>query len=111
METKTKTNQVSTRGKRYSTIEKVKILTFVDKHNAAYGRGGAAAASRKFDISQLTIGNWLRAAGSPSPSRKKSNIDVDQALKRLGELHKLMAKHESELDKLRKEYAELKMEI
>jgi len=102
---------ISTRGKRYSSIEKVKILTFVDKHNAAYGRGGAAAASRKFNVSQLTIGNWLRDAGSPSPRRKKSNVNVDKALSRLGELHKLMAKHESELDKLRKEYAELKMEL
>jgi len=104
-------NNVSTRGKRYSSSEKIKILTFVDKHNAAYGRGGAAAASRKFNVSQLTIGNWLRDAGSPSPKRKKSNLDVDKALVRLGELHKLMAKHESELDKIRKEYAELKMEL
>ena len=106
-----KEQNISTRGKRYSANEKVKILTFVDKHNAAYGRGGAAAASRKLEVSQLTIGNWLRDAGSPSPRRKKSNINVDKALSRLGELHKLMAKHESELDKLRKEYAELKMEL
>ncbi len=106
-----KDNKASTRGKRYNTAERVKILTFVDKHNAKNGRGGAAAASRKFDVSQLTIGNWLRAAGSPSPKRKKSNVDVDQALKRLGELHKLMAKVESELDSLRKEYAELKMAL
>lgn len=106
-----KTKKVSTRGKRYSTTEKVKILTFVDKHNASYGRGGAAAASRQFNVSQLTIGNWLREAGSPSPRRKKSNVNVDKTLKRLGELHKLMAKHDEELDKLRKEYAELKMEL
>ncbi len=101
----------SARGKRYSSTERAKILTFVDKHNATNGRGGAAAASRKFDVSQLTIGNWLKAAGSPSPKRKKHNIDVDKALQRLGELHKLMASLESELDKLRKEYAELKMAL
>lgn len=101
----------STRGKRYNTAERIKILTFVDKHNAKNGRGGAAAASRKFDVSQLTIGNWLRAAGSPSPKRKKSDVDVDEALLRLGELHKLMASAETELDALRKEYAELKMAL
>ncbi len=101
----------STRGKRYSTADRVKILTFVDKHNATNGRGGAAAASRNFDVSQLTIGSWLRAAGSPSPKRKKSNVDVDKTLKRLGELHKLMANVEQELDTLKKEYAELKMSL
>lgn len=103
--------QESARGKRYNSTERVKILTFVDKYNATNGRGGAAAASRKYDVSQLTIGNWLKAAGSPSPKRKKSNVDIDKALNRLGELHKLMAGLEGELDKLRKEYAELKMAI
>ncbi len=101
--------QQTSRGKRYSSIERVKILTYVDKYNAENGRGGAAAASRKYDVSQLTIGNWLRTAGSPSPKRKKSNVDIDKALSRLSELHKLMAKTEEELDKQRKEYAELKM--
>jgi hypothetical protein len=103
--------QESGRGKRYSSAERVKILTFVDKHNATNGRGGAAAASRKYDVSQLTIGNWLKAVGSPSPKRKKSNVDIDKALNRLSELHKLMAKTEEELDKQRKEYASLKMAL
>ena len=103
--------QESARGKRYSSAERVKILTFVDKYNAKNGRGGAAAASRKHDVSQLTIGNWLRAAGSPSPKRKKSNVDIDKTLKRLSELHKLMAKTEEQLDSQRKEYAGLKMAL
>lgn len=99
----------TSRGKRYSSTERVKILTYVDKYNAENGRGGAAAASRKYDVSQLTIGNWLRMAGSPSPKRKKSNVDIDKVLHRLSELHKLMAETEEELDKQRKEYAELKI--
>lgn len=103
--------QQTSRGKRYSMAERVEILSYVDNYNAKNGRGGAADASRKFDVSQLTIGNWLRAAGSPSPKRKKSNVDIDKALKRLGELHKLMAKTEEELDKQRKEYAELKITL
>ncbi len=104
-----KKTQDTGRGKRYSAVERVKILTFVDKYNATNGRGGAAAASRKYDVSQLTIGNWLKTAGSPSPKRKKSNIDIDKTLKRISELHKLMAKTEAQLDKQRREYAELKM--
>ena len=99
------------RGKRYSTKEKAEILTFVDKHNAENGRGGAAEASRKFQVSQLTIGNWLKEAGSPSPRRKKGNADISLVLKRLGEIHKKMAKVEEELDGLRKEYAALKGQL
>ena len=99
------------RGKRYSNTEKAEILTFVDKHNAKKGRGGAAAASRKYQVSQLTIGNWLREAGSPSPSRKTKTGDISKTLKRLGDIHKKMAKVEEELSALRKEYATLKGQL
>ncbi|MEO1858186.1 MAG: hypothetical protein ABGY95_12595 [Rubritalea sp.] len=99
------------RGKRYSNTEKAEILTFVDKHNAERGRGGAAAASRKYKVSQLTIGNWLKEAGSPSPSRKTKTGDISKVLKRLGDIHKKMAKVEEELSTLRKEYAFLKAQL
>ncbi len=111
MARKTTKNTSSTRGKRYTTKQKADILSFVDKHNALNGRGGAAEASRKFDVSQLTIGNWQKEAGSPSPKRKKNTGDINKAIKRLGELHKEMAAKETELDKLRKEYAKLKSSI
>lgn len=99
------------RGKRYSTKEKAEILTFVDRHNAENGRGGAAAAARTYNVSQLTIGNWLKDAGSPSPRRKKTDADISKVLKKLGDIHKAMAKQEEELDKLRKEYASLKAKL
>ena len=105
------TQKTAGRGKRYTRAERVKILTYVDKYNATNGRGGAAAASRKFIVSQLTIGNWLKLAGLPSPKRKKSNVDIDKALIRLGEIHKQMSSTEAELNMLRKEYAELKASI
>ncbi len=98
----------SARGKRYSSTERVNILSFVEQYNAKNGRGGAAAASRKYGISQLTIGNWLKAAGAPSPKRKKSSVDINKTLARLGQLHKAMDKAETELNELRKEYAVLK---
>lgn len=107
---KTKQQNVS-RGKRYSTKEKAEILTFVDQYNAENGRGGAAAASRQFNVSQLTIGNWLKDAGSPSPRRKRSDADISKVLVRLGEIHKTTAKQEEALDKLRKEYAALKSKL
>lgn len=107
---KTEQQNIS-RGKRYSTKEKAEILTFVDQYNAENGRGGAAAASRKFSVSQLTIGNWLKDAGSPSPRRKRSDADISNVLTRLGEIHKTMASQEEDLDKLRKEYAGLKSQL
>ena len=101
----------STRGKRYSSSERMKILSFVEKYNATNGRGGAAEASRKYGISQLTIGNWLKAAGAPSPKRKKSNVDISKTLSRIGEVYKEMDKVEKELNELRREYAELRASL
>ena len=101
-------NNKSTRGKRYSSAEKIKILSFVESYNVANGRGGAAEASRKYDISQLTIGNWLKSVGAPSPKRKKSNVDIDKTLARIGQLHKAMVRAEAELNELSREYAALK---
>ncbi len=97
--------------KRYTTAQKAEILTFVDQHNAEKGRGGAAAASRKFNTSQITIGKWLKEAGSPSLSRKTKSNDITEVLKRLGDVHKKMAKVEGELHALRKEYAILKDQL
>jgi len=99
------------RGKRYSSTEKAEILTFVDTHNAENGRGGAAAASRKFSVSQLTVGNWIKQAGSPAPGRKTESADISKVLKRIGDVHRKMSKVESELDELRKEYASLKGQL
>ncbi|WP_018970315.1 hypothetical protein [Rubritalea marina] len=101
-----------TRGKRYTSAEKAEILTFVDQHNAENkGRGGAAAASRKFKVSQLTISNWLRDTGGKGATSKIKNADISSVLKKLGEVHKKMAKVEDELTALRKEYASLKGQL
>ena len=108
---KVKAPTAQSRGKRYSNTEKAEILTFVDKHNAEKGRGGAAAASREYKVSQLTIGNWLKEAGSPSPRRKTKTGDISKVLKRLGDIHKKMAAVEEELGTLRKEYAALKGQL
>ena len=52
----------SKKGKRYSDAEKQKIIDFVNNYNAANGRGGAANASKKFGVSQLTVGSWMKKA-------------------------------------------------
>ena len=99
-----------TRGTRYTAKQKAAILLFVDKHNAKNGRGGAAAASRKHGITQLTISKWMKETGSPAPKRKATS-DFNKTISRLTEVHKEMATLQEKLDKLRKEYAELKGNI
>ena len=104
---KTKSTPPSTRGKRYSSKQRAAILVFVDKHNAKNGRGGAAAAARKFAITQLTISKWMKETGAPAPTRKNST-DFNKTINRIAEVHKEMASFQDKLDKLRKEYVELK---
>jgi len=102
-----KAPKASARGTRYSTKEKSNILLFVDKFNAKNGRGGAAEAARKFNITQLTISKWMKETGSPTPKRK-STVDFDKTVTKLTKIHAEMASLQTKLDDLRKEYVELK---
>ena len=61
----------TSKGKRYSAEEKQAIVDFVTKMNAEKGRGGQAAASKEFGVSQLTIAGWLKASGAAPAKAKK----------------------------------------
>ena len=104
------TAKASARGTRYTAKQKANILLFVDKHNAKNGRGGAAAAARKFGITQLTISKWMKETGSPAPTRKTA-ADFDKTIKRLTDIHKEMATLQEKLDGLRREYVDLKSQL
>jgi len=110
----------SGRGKRYTPAAKAKVLNYVDSVNAKKGRGGAAAASRKFGISQITIGQWVKKSGAPA-SAKKSTAKASTKgaakstgkgfaakLRRLADVHEAIGKKEAELQALQQEYAKLK---
>ena len=112
------------RGKRYTTKQKANVLEFVNAHNAEKGRGGAAAASRKFKISQITIGQWVKKFGGEAPSssapkkagepgRKpaKAAKGFGAKLRRLADVHDAIAKMESDLVSLKSEYAKLKKSL
>ncbi len=113
------------RGKRYTPAQKAKILAYVNEVNSKKGRGGAAAASRKFGISQITIGQWIKKSGMPAITKKKTTAKrgpkpgakrgansggagFAAKLRRLADVHDLIAKKKSELASLEKEYAKLK---
>ncbi|MCP5538073.1 MAG: hypothetical protein H7A51_17800 [Akkermansiaceae bacterium] len=103
----------STRGNRYSPQQKAEVLAYVDTFNANKGRGGAAAASRKFKVSQITIGQWLKRAGEPAPSAvgkqaALSPADFARKLERLAAVHEGIVRKEAELEALKSEYAAIK---
>ena len=50
-----------TKAIRYTDAKKRQVLDFVDKTNAKKGRGGIAAAEKKYNISRLTIYRWKNA--------------------------------------------------
>ena len=120
------TDKAKSTGKRYSQTERNKILGHVKGVNEARGRGGVAAAVRKFGVSALTINKWLQAAEPGAPSKRpgrppgrpagrpagrpKSNTASNTAktLKRLAHLDGQITKHETELISLRKEFKKLK---
>lgn len=70
----------SKKGKRYTDEEKQVIIDFVNEYNAANGRGGAANASKKFGVSQLTVGAWLKG-GAKKKGRKAAKKTVKKATK------------------------------
>ncbi|HCI91401.1 MAG TPA: hypothetical protein DHV60_02465 [Verrucomicrobiales bacterium] len=103
------------RGKRYTTAQKSEVLAYVKEVNADMGRGGAAAASRKFGISQITIGQWILKNSAPvqktnsdNSGPKPSNTGFAAKLRRLADIHDLISEKKAELVSLEKEYARLK---
>ena len=115
--------KAGSRGKRYTSAERANVLSYVDEVNTKKGRGGAAAASRKFKISQITIGQWVRKAGKSAAAQQTSKTSSESAsvgrpragrkgfaakLRRLADVHEQISKVEAQLAGLQKEYASLK---
>ncbi len=55
----TKTRKKGNTGKRYSDVQKEKILNFVSKA----GRGGISAAGKKFGVSYIALRRWMNGTG------------------------------------------------
>jgi uncharacterized protein (DUF2267 family) len=69
------------RGVKYSARKRKQILAFIDKYNAEHGRGGAAEATKKFNVTYQTLRRWMEENGgkageanpqpSPAPRKKR----------------------------------------
>ncbi|MCB1086983.1 MAG: hypothetical protein KDM63_08055 [Verrucomicrobiae bacterium] len=57
---------------RYDQKKKDEVVAFITEYNKANGRGGQSVASKKFGITPLTIGKWLKNAGVKKGGRKGS---------------------------------------
>lgn len=109
----------TTKGKRYTPEEKQEVLDYVSAVDSEKGRGGVAAAQRKFGITALTITNWKKresgevapAAGKTSKTSKRGSTAQSRVLHRLGEILDQVATKEAEITALNKEYAKLKKKI
>jgi transposase-like protein len=66
----TKNKKAAPTGVRYSDAQKKEIVNFVAQYNSAKGRGGQAAASKKFKVTPLTISAWLKGAGAKVAGKK-----------------------------------------
>jgi transposase-like protein len=62
------TKKKASKGKRYTDEQKAEILAFVE----AQGRGGQAAAVKKFGVTALTISTWRKKAGGVSAASTKA---------------------------------------
>ena len=55
---------------RYPDEFKKEVVDFVNSYNETNGRGGQNQATKKFNVSVLTVSSWLKAAGVKGPGRK-----------------------------------------
>jgi len=98
--------------KRYSDDEKAQILRFVHQVNQEKGRGGVSAAVREYGISPITVNGWLRNQKESGPTFPlPKNASAVEVFQRLAELHSSIESKREEVEKMEKEYAELKTKI
>ncbi len=95
---------------RYSAAKAREVVQFVHDFNKKNGRGGQAAASRKYKVGPLTIAKWLKSE-EPKPSPQKAvksspqkagdtNASLESTLARMTEIHDQMERLHSEMKKL-----------
>ncbi|WP_343123402.1 hypothetical protein [Haloferula sp. BvORR071] len=88
----------------------------MNSHNEVNGRGGATAASKKFGVSQLTVGSWLKSSGGEVGDRRKRSTTAATAgrgsvLAELSKLDGVIAAKRKELDALEARFQKLKASL
>lgn len=95
--------------KRYTAAQKKKIVDFVNDHNAKNGRGGQAAAVKKFKVSVLSVGKWLKGGAAPAKKSTGKKVkavasgSVASILNRMTAIQEKIAALNTEFDALKKQ--------
>lgn len=55
--------------KRYDQKTKDEVVSFIKEYNDENGRGGQAAAAKKWDLNPITVKSWMEKAGVKSPGK------------------------------------------
>lgn len=98
-------------GTRYTDEQKKVVLDYVASVNATNGRGGMSAAARKFKITPLTIGVWVRkygvAGGTVAKAAKVAAAPAGVSAKVVAKLLAQVAKAEATIGKVKNLLASL----
>lgn len=100
-----KINNKAANGKRYTSSQRQKIVQFVIRTNRERGRGGVAAAAKKFGVSPSSIGKWISESGAGAGvngaprlgQRMRKNEETTKVLAQLIELRESIDALEREL--------------
>ena len=95
------------KAKRYTDAKKAEILNFIDSK----GRGGQAAALKKFKVSAATINSWRKKSGRKVESK---NLGTSCDLKVVQELIRIRTEidaAEAQLATLQKQHKKLRSKI
>jgi transposase-like protein len=104
------------KGKRYTADEKRRIVEFANQINAEKGRGGVAAASKKFGVSALTVSTWLKgpldeAGNTGTKPVSKGDGGRSKILDQLAGLDRQIAAKRKELTALEASFQKLKAKL
>ena len=102
-------------GRRYSDTMKRRVIDFVTEVNLEKGRGGIAAAAKKFGASPLSISNWIKESGANVKAAitggQRGRGDRDKVLHELTVLNRTIAQRREELEKLEARFEKLKASL
>lgn len=101
----------SNKRKRYTPEEKAKVVNWVNEYNANHGRGGVANASKEFNVTQLTISNWVKKTGGSISIDASKNVASPDTLRALADVVEEIAVKEEELKTLQKRYNSLAKKV
>lgn len=96
--------------KRYTNQKKANIVDFITSHDSAHGRGGIAAARKKYRVSRLTLARWLKLSRR-RPSAGGNTVTAAVKDGSLASRLERMATIQREMEKLQKEYGTLRARL